>query len=309
MTHFYKQILAAALILWAQAATVNIALAAQQLVTISSADGRLSIPAFWFPADSTGNSQDAPRLKPVIIGLHGCGGPLGTHDKLSLHLARYAAYFNAESYHFLAPNSFAARGERSICGSSGAQRSINEADRREDVFAAMAWLSAQPDVDMKRVAVVGWSHGAQTVLSVMEANDSFVSAQPRQPLAAVAFYPGCFSQGKGSGYKLKAPLLLMIGELDNWTPARHCVAFHQRMRFSSGPPFELVVYPGSYHGFDGLSPVTERSGVGSTASGKATVGGNPEAMRASHQRLFDFLAQQFGSPLQLTLDQRLAVKP
>lgn len=309
MKRFYKQILAVALILSAQAATINIAFAAQQAVTFSSLDGKLSIPAFWFPANSATDSPEPPKLKPVIIGLHGCGGPLGATDKLSAHLARYAAYFNAEGYHYLVPNSFAPRGEKSICGTAGAQRSITELDRRADVFAAMAWLSTQLQVDMKRVAVVGWSHGAQTVLTVMDASDSFLATQPRQPLAAVAFYPGCFSQGKGSGYKLAAPMLMMVGELDNWTPARHCVAFHQRMRFSSGPPFELVVYPGSYHGFDGLSSVAERSGVGSTANGKATVGGNPEAMRASHQRLFDFLAQQFGSPLKLTLEQRLAAKP
>ena len=282
-------------------------MAAPQEVSFNSTDSKLSIPAFWLPAIST--PGNASQTKPVIIGLHGCGGPLDANDKLSPFLARYAAYFNAEGYDFLVPDSFTPRGEKSICGTPNAQRRITELDRREDVFAAMSWLATQPDVDTKRVAVVGWSHGAQTVLTVMNASDSFVATQPRHPVAAVAFYPGCFSLARGGSYKLEAPMLMMVGELDNWTLAKNCVAFHERMRLTSGPAFDLVVYPGSYHSFDSLSKVTERSGVGSTASGKAMVGGNPEALRASHQRLFDFLALHFASPLKLTTLQRLAIKP
>ena len=304
MNAIYKQILAVALILYAQAAITTVAFAAPQEVVISSADSKLSIPAFWFPS-----TLEPAKLRPVVIGLHGCGGPLDANDKLSPFLARYGAYFNAEGYHFLVPNSFAPRGEKSICSTPIARRSITELDRRDDVFAVISWLSAQPGVDMARVAVVGWSHGAQTVLQVLDASDRVVAAQPRQPIAAVAFYPGCLAQLKNASYSPKAPLLLMAGELDNWTPAKNCVALHERVQPNAAATFDLVVYPGSYHGFDSLSKVVERSGVGNTASGKAMVGGNPEAMRASHQRLFDFLALHFGAPLRLTTQQRLDVKP
>ena len=309
MHAIFRQILAVALILCAQAAITTIAFAAPQEVAINSADGKLSIPAFWFPTGSAVDSAEPAKLRPVVIGLHGCGGPLDANDKLSPLLSRYAAYFNAEGYQFLVPNSFAARGEKSICGTPTARRTITERDRRDDVFAAMSWLATQPGVDVARVMVVGWSHGAQTVLQVMDASDSFVASQPRQPVAAVGFYPGCFSLAKSARYKLAAPMLLMIGELDNWTPAKHCVAFHERMQPTAAEPFDLVVYPGSYHGFDSLSKVVERSGVGNTASGKAMVGGNPEAMKASHQRLFDFLALHAGTPLRLTAQQRLAIVP
>ena len=222
-------------------------------------------------------------------------------------MARYAAYFNAEAYHFVVPNSFAARGEKSICATPNRSRTITELDRREDVFAAMAWLATQPGVDMARVAVVGWSHGAQTVLSLLDASDPFVAVQPRRPVAAAAFYPGCFGMAKNARYKLAAPLLLLAGELDNWTPATNCVAFHQRVQSNVAVPFDIVVYPGSYHGFDSQSKVVERSGVGNTASGKAMVGGNPEVLVESHQRLFDFLAQHFNAPLRLSTRQRLEV--
>ena len=304
MRRFPLKIVAAALILLAQAAITTVAFAAPQEVAISSADGKLSIPSFWF-ASAAGNA--APR--PVIVGLHGCGGPLDANGNLSPFLARYATYFNAEAYHFLVPNSFAARGEKSICATPNASRTITELDRRADVFAAMAWLATQPGVDMTRVAVVGWSHGAQTVLNVVDASDPWVAAQPRKAMAAVAFYPGCFGTLKNVRYKLSAPLLLMAGELDNWTPAKNCATFHERVQAGAGAPFDLEVYPGSYHGFDSLSKVAERSGLGNIASGKAIVGGNPGALKASHQRLFDFLALHFALPLRLTSPQRLGVVP
>lgn len=311
MKYFSNHILALALALalCAQAATANAAPAAPQTIAFGSADGSLRIAAFWFPAASATDGAEPTRARPVVIGLHGCGGPLDANDKLSPFLSRYAAYFNAEGYHFLVPDSFSARGEKSICGTPTARRTITEHDRRQDVFAAMSWLATQPSVDMTRVVVVGWSHGAQTVLQVMDASDPFVASRPHQPVAAVAFYPGCFGLAKSTRYTLGAPMLLMTGELDNWTPARHCVAFHERMQPAAPTPFDLVVYPGSYHGFDSLSKVVERSGVGNTASGKAMVGGNPQAMRASHQRLFDFLALHSGMPLRLTTPQRLALVP
>lgn len=58
------------------------------------------------------------------------------------------------------------------------------------------------------------------------------------------------------------------------------------------PRFELDVYADSYHGFDSLSPVKVRDQVGSTRSGRATVGGNPAARAASRERMFRFLEEQ-----------------
>ncbi|MBW8722081.1 MAG: hypothetical protein JF626_09510, partial [Polaromonas sp.] len=57
-------------------------------VSIPSRDGKLQIPAYWFDA---GGSE--PR--PVIIGLHGCGGGLDSKGNFAERFFRYAGYFNA----------------------------------------------------------------------------------------------------------------------------------------------------------------------------------------------------------------------
>ena len=147
-------------------------------LSIPSQDGQLQIPAHWFNVEGS----DA---RPVVIGLHGCGGGLDNKGNFAERFVRYGEQFNAERMHFLVIDSFTPRGQRSICGTPSRQRTIRESDRRQDVFAAIDWLVKQPNVDASKIVVLGWSHGGQTVLSVADATDSYVKAQKVQPRLAV----------------------------------------------------------------------------------------------------------------------------
>ena len=80
--------------------------------------------------------------------------------------------------------------------------------------------------------------------------------------AAVAFYPGCIalSQAKDA-YHPYAPLLILIGEADDWTPAAPCVELAAKTK-AGGDPVEIVTYPGAHHGFDRINlPVRYRPEV------------------------------------------------
>lgn len=246
--------------------------------------GTVPLAGYWFAAA-------VPGPRPAVLALHGCSGPYDTRGQLTAHLRRYAADLNAAQMHVLVLDSFGPRGLRSICEITQSKRPVREADRRADVQAALRWLATRPEVDATRLVLLGWSHGAQTVLSALDASDMAVQTQTLQPRAAVAFYPGCTGPLKNINYRLQLPLLLMAGERDDWTAAAPCVRLHERLR-GQGPRFELEVYPESYHGFDSLSPVKVRENVGSTRSGKATVGGNPAAQVASRERMFRFLTEQ-----------------
>jgi dienelactone hydrolase len=293
-----------------------VALAAQAQMQIPMPRGTTSLPVYWFKQEAaprgadTGSSGSVPvERRPVVIGLHGCNGALDAKGQLNPIWRRYAAYFAAERMHFVVPDSFSPRGIQSICATPSARRTVHETDRREDVFASIAWLAEQPSVDPSRIFVVGWSHGGQTALLVADASDSFVKSQKIQPRAIAAFYPGCTQPLKMWNYALAAPLLVMIGEMDDWTRADTCASLRDKVRREApGAPFELEVYPDSYHGFDGLGPVRTMENVGNTRSGKATVGGNPAAQKASHARLFEFVAAQTAEPLRLTHAERLKVK-
>ena len=255
---------------------------------IDSLEPGVSLPAYWFAA-AAGAS---PR--PAVLALHGCGG-LGSHaGRLGPDPLRYVQILNAAGIGVLFTESFVPRGESSICSQKSHLRRITEEDRRLDVYGALNWLARQPGVDAARLAVVGWSHGGQTVLASADASSALVRAAGVQPAALVAFYPGCSKALNNAHYALSAPTLIMSGALDNWTLAAYCRELGERLaQQAAGPALRYIEYPGSYHGFDSHLPPRELSGIGSTRSGRAMRGGNALAREASARDMLAFLEAQF----------------
>ena len=62
--------------------------------------------------------------------------------------------------------------------------------------------------------------------------------------AAIAYYPIC-----GIPPVIAAPTLILIGEVDDTTPAENCQAMVENLR-PGGAPISLTVYPGAYHAFN-----------------------------------------------------------
>ncbi|MFP6744728.1 MAG: dienelactone hydrolase family protein [Alphaproteobacteria bacterium] len=60
----------------------------------------------------------------------------------------------------------------------------------------------------------------------------------------MAFYPRCSLILR----RVDTPLLVLIGEADDWTPATYC----RQMELTSESPYEyqLIIYPGATHSFD-----------------------------------------------------------
>ncbi|MGJ4748596.1 dienelactone hydrolase family protein, partial [Leptospira sp. SA-E8] len=208
--------------------------------------------------------------------------------RLSELQRRYAALFHGLQMHVLVLDSLSPRGERSICEYPPLRNPVTLKDRRDDVAAALDWLAARPDVDATRLVLLGWSNGAQTVLGALDASDPAVQARRVHPRAAVAFYPGCTYALRKADYRLQSPLIMLLGELDDWTPVKPCKDLHRRLAGQS-PLFELESYPDSYHAFDSMNKLHVRGNVGSTRSGTATVGANPAARDASRERMLRFL--------------------
>lgn len=77
----------------------------------------------------------------------------------------------------------------------------------------------------------------------------------------------------------------MIGELDDWTPAKNCEQW-MAWRAGKGAPVKLVTYPGAYHAFD----------VPSLRDGVRAFGHwlkyNEDAARRSVLEMHDFLATE-----------------
>ena len=258
------------------------AAAAPLAVRVDSQDSGIRLPGYWFPA-ATGRGA-------AVVALHGCGGLQVNKGRLGPGQLRYAKELNDAGLGVLYTESFEPRGEKSICSQKPGSRAITEEHRRLDAYGALAWLASQPGVDAHRLGLVGWSHGGQTVLSSADRTRDVVANAAVKPAALVAFYPGCNSIEKTAAFTPVAPLLVMSGALDDWTPAATCRRAMGRLAGRTGAPVaEYIEYPESYHGFDSALPPRERSDVGGTKSGKATVGGNPVARDESMLALLRFL--------------------
>ena len=246
------------------------------------------------------------QLLPVVVALHGCGGLVdmkvaarraGTIEEvvdpaggLQSRYREYAHWLTERGYAVLMPDSFSARGKgQGICTDALDARSIDDRTRRADAIAALRWVAKQPGVDTRRIVLLGWSNGAQAVLATIDASRPWPADTPNVD-RAVAFYPGCKRAVQQHDFRLRTPLLLMIGGADDWTPATRCAMLQNAVQ-SRQPKarFRLEIYPGAYHGFDGTSELHVRRDIAARHGSGVTVGGDAVARVAALAQLDSWL--------------------
>ena len=227
---------------------------------------------------------------PAVVILHDCSG-LGPRS--SGAPGRWSRELVARGYVVLIPDSFTTRGHPDgVCTDAAPSRGeVGPARRRVDAYAALAHARSLPFVAGRRVGVMGGSHGGSTTLAVMAAPESGGGFA-----AAVALYPGCRGalgswRADGTGtYRAVAPLLILIGDRDDWTPAAPCVDLARSSR-PTEHPVEVVVYPGARHSFDSDRPVryvATRVNINAPGGRGATTGGDPLAWADSIRRVTEF---------------------
>lgn len=175
---------------------------------------------------------------PAVILLHGCSGMYSEHAGNTYNT--WASRLVSWGYVTLRVDSLGPRNKTSICNNPF---SILPFERGLDAYAGKSYMENQPYVDDKRIAVMGWSHGGWTTLYTVDNNRmNGIGTGPFN--ASIAFYPYC----ELPLIHLNAPLLILIGEEDDWTPAFMCE--NMKLTPAATDKFILKVYPNAYHGFD-----------------------------------------------------------
>jgi len=227
---------------------------------------------------------DGPGPFPAIVALHGCSGLLNAKGEVRSREADWAQLLQAAGYVVLLADSFNARGFRQICTIK--DREITEEDRADDAAAAADWLGRQPFVDKARLGLLGWSHGAQTVLWTVR--PGFMTSGTRFK-TAVAFYPGCRQVARLPDWQPSTPLTILMGSADDWTQPGPCRELAQR----TGARF--IEYPGAYHGFDTPNaPVRVRKNLAKVRGEEAHVGTDPAARAAAIREVMTIFAAALG---------------
>jgi dienelactone hydrolase len=167
---------------------------------------------------------------PAVIALHGAGGGVSGME-------RYAGILAGHGFAVYLLRYFDRTG-------------IESADKptimrnfplwMKTLWDAISFVEKQPQVDGKRMALLGFSLGAYLSL----AN----SAIDHRVKAVVEFFGG---MPKEMNFFMKrlCPVLILHGEADATVPVEE--AYHlQRLLEKKGIPYEIKIYPGAGHGFD-----------------------------------------------------------
>jgi len=144
-------------------------------------------------------------------------------------------------------DSMTGRGLESLGDKQGAVGRLNFT---LDTYGALGVLAKNPNIDPKRIGLIGFSRGGQAVLyaSVARFNklwntsgDTFANYVP--------FYPNCVSTYKEDTVLETAPVRIFHGGADDYNPPKACEAYVKRLK-DAGADVEMKIYPGGHHAFD-----------------------------------------------------------
>jgi dienelactone hydrolase len=249
------------------AGSLSAVLAACQ-TTVSFPNGRIGgtdqqvhqISGFLFKPEGNGPF-------PAVVILHACGGVMQHIN------AGWAGYLNSIGYAALAVDTFGSRGYGKCPNPIWSASTFFV----KDAYGALDYLARQPFIDANRVAVIGFSVGADHI------NNALIPWQVRRPgeldfKAAIAFYGRCRSIGlypEGS-----IPLMEVIAEGDKNTYSVGCGHLNFRI--------QVHMIAGAHHAFD--SP---------EYSGKTDLAGNhmqysAAATKEAREQTRSFLEKHLG---------------
>ncbi|HZQ71187.1 MAG TPA: dienelactone hydrolase family protein [Terriglobales bacterium] len=175
-------------------------------------------------------SSDGQRF-PAVISLHGSGGGYAGMSEPARMLAEQGFAVYILHYFDRTGTSFADK--QTIF--------VNFPIWMKTLWDAVSYVEKQPQVDAGRIGLMGFSLGAYLSLSAASI-DKRVSA-------VVEFFGGLPKEMKLFMRRL-CPVLILHGDADPTVPVEE--AYHlQQVLEKKGIPYEIQIYPGAGHGFNG----------------------------------------------------------
>jgi len=185
-------------------------------------------------------SGDGPF--PAVVFMPGCDGGLSDIDQ------HYLGYFQQGGYVVLDLDENGSRHVGNVC--SNPEKALPALEMTKDAVGAHAYLRSLSYVDAKRIAIIGWSWGGSAAL--IASNKGFaasVSMPDDSFRATIAFYPVFCGYLVQYATETRVPLLILIGEADDWASASRCVQGVKATQ-QNGQPVTIQTFPGAMHAFD-----------------------------------------------------------
>ena len=175
---------------------------------------------------------------PAMVFVHGSGGPLPRHQKW-LRLFREMGIATVYGNHFK---------PRGVSSTVGNQTRVTGAMMTADALYLLNALAAHPRIDPNRIGIMGGSKGGGVAWYVTWNPLREVIAKDKQFAVSIPLYPPCIYWEK-KDFTGK-PMLMMIGDKDDWTGVDQCVSSMKDIRVAGYSNMQIKLYKGAYHGFD-----------------------------------------------------------
>jgi len=207
----------------------------RQLLTREAATGTVTVQA------SLGFPEAKKDRYPAVIVVHTLGGYRDANE------GYVAAELRKAGFATLTYDSFAAR------GTTGAAMSASPGYLTAgvaDAYAALRRLASEPRIDADRIAIIGFSYGAEVAhITAFESIRSALNPGPGRFAAHVPFYPALsFGVIAERGAYTGSPVLMLLGGKDDNLPVAKAESYLAYARASGHPaPIDTVIYPGAYH--------------------------------------------------------------
>ena len=253
-----------------------------------------------------------PDKLPLILGVSG-SMDWGSHhyEYMEMYREQGVATFELKSFD-----------SRNVKSTVGSQVEVTTATMILDAYRALEVLALDYRINIGRVSITGWSLGGGVALySAWKPLKDAIS--PNLGFKAhLAIYPPCIIDMDLVDFTSE-PIHILIGELDNWTPADACMNLINEMQLN-GTNANITVYPDAHHSFDRkidprksidgyiltdcmfrmrkdgailmnfldipmITPLRQKVGLAFCASRGPTYGGNPWARKESFKFATTFM--------------------
>ncbi len=182
------------------------------------------------------DSLNPDKKFPLVIGVAGSEGWRDHHyDYLKMYQKSGFATFELNSFK-----------SRNIESTVGTQNEVTVAAIVVDAYNALETLSKHPLIIKEKISITGWSLGGGVTLFSAWNPIKETLGNNIQFASHLAFYPPCFFDFENLDFS-DVPIHILIGESDDWTPAKPCLEFVDKLERKN---INITVYKDSHHGFD-----------------------------------------------------------
>jgi dienelactone hydrolase len=184
-------------------------------------------------------AQGSGRL-PLVVLVPGSGGINAAADI-------WDRQFEAMGVSTFMLDSFAGRG---IVSTVVDQSQLGRLNGIVDLYRALAVLAPHPRVDPNRIAVMGFSRGAQTTLyASLKRFHKMWNPGGIDPAAYIALYPPCITTYISDTDVSDHPIRMFHGISDDYVEIGPCRAYFERLK-QTAKDVQMIEYPDTWHAYD-----------------------------------------------------------